>query len=129
MPVMLLFSILLLFRGHHEPGGGFVGGLMAAAAFCLNAIAYDVWKAQRAIHIDPRRLIGLGLLIALSSGLVSLFLGAPFMTGVWHTVALPLIGEVELGTPLLFDTGVYFVVLGVTTLIVFSLMQEDYRGT
>lgn len=122
LPLLLLFSIFLLLRGHNEPGGGFVGGLVAAAAFSLYALAYDVATARRAMLVGPRNLIGLGLLVAVSSGLLALTTRQPFMTGLWSIRELPVLGKV--GTPLLFDTGVYMVVLGVMLTIIFSLAEE-----
>jgi len=121
LPLLLIFSIFLLLRGHNEPGGGFVGGLVAAAAFALYMIATDVANVKRILRIEPRTLIGMGLLICLISGLISLFRGLPFMTGLWSKTALPVIGKV--GTPLLFDTGVYLVVLGITLTIILSLAE------
>ena len=65
MPLLLLFAMFLLWRGHNEPGGGFVGGLVAAAAFSLYAIAYGVERARRALLVEPMTLLGAGLLVAL----------------------------------------------------------------
>ena len=123
LPLMLLFSVFLLLRGHNEPGGGFVGGLVAAAAFSLYAFAFGVERARQALRVDSRTLIGVGLLIAVSSGLVALLTLQPFMTGVWGDNPLPVVGKV--GTPVLFDVGVYFVVIGVTLTIIFSLAESD----
>ena len=123
LPLLLLFSIFLLLRGHNEPGGGFVGGLVAAAAFALYAIAHGVTEARQTLRLLPRTLVGLGLLVAVGSGLVSLLLGQPFMTGLWDTRTVPVLGK--LGTPLLFDVGVYLVVIGITLLIIFTLAEEE----
>ncbi len=123
-PLLILFSIFLLLSGHNAPGGGFTGGLMAAAAFALYAIAYDVDTTKRALRVEPRVLIGAGLLTAAASGVISFVFGQPFMTGKWGYVPVPGLGKVEVGTPLLFDVGVYLVVLGITLLIVFSLAEE-----
>jgi multicomponent Na+:H+ antiporter subunit B len=122
-PLLLLISIFLLIRGHNEPGGGFVGGLLAAAAFALHAIAYDVPFARRALQIDPHLLIGGGLLCAMGSGVVGMTRGKPFLTSQWATVDWGVI-HLKVGTPFLFDVGVYAVVLGVTTTIVFTLREE-----
>lgn len=122
IPMLLMFSLFLLFRGHNEPGGGFVGGLVAAAAFALYGIAFNIQMARDALRIKPRYLIGIGLLIAVSSGIFSLLLGKPFMTGTWDDTELPGVGK--LGTPLFFDIGVYLVVIGVTSLIIFSLAES-----
>ena len=124
LPIMLLFSIFLVLRGHQEPGGGFVGGLVASAALILYAIAYDAGAARHLLRSDPRVLIGVGLLAALTSGLVSLLGGQPFMTGQWASFPLPGMGTVDLGTPLLFDIGVYLVVLGTNLTIMLSLAEQ-----
>lgn len=121
-PLMLLFSVFLLLRGHNEPGGGFVGGLVAATAFAMYATAYDVERARRALHVEPRTLIGVGLATAGGSGLVGLVAGAPFLTGLWVPRPLPVIGKI--GTPLVFDIGVYLVVLGVVLTMMFTLAED-----
>jgi multicomponent Na+:H+ antiporter subunit B len=123
LPLMLLFSVFLLLQGHNEPGGGFVGGLVAAAAFSLYAFAFRVERARQALRVDPRQLIGVGLLIAVSSAIISLLAGYPFMTGLWGKTPLPVLGK--LGTPFLFDVGVYIVVVGVTLTIIFSLAESE----
>ncbi len=123
-PLMLVFSIILLFRGHNNPGGGFIGGLLAACGFILHTIAFDVSSARKKLIIDPRTLIGIGLLISLISAFMSLFLGKPFMTGIWWEAKLPLLGKLHIGTPLFFDIGVYLVVVGVTLTIIFALSEE-----
>jgi len=123
LPLLLLFSFFLLLRGHNDPGGGFAGGLVAAAAFALYAIAHGVAAARRVLPATPQTLIGGGLLVAVSSGLLPVLLGQPFMTGLWDKRSVPVIGK--LGTPLLFDLGVYLVVIGITLLIIFSLAEEE----
>lgn len=124
LPLLLLFSLFIFWRGHNEPGGGFVGGLIAAAAFVLYAIAYDTGAARRILPVEPRVLIGLGLLLALVSGLIGMLSGQPFLTGQWSVLDLPGFGAVEISTPLLFDLGVYLAVLGVTLVIIFALAEE-----
>lgn len=124
MPLQLLFAVVLLWRGHNLPGGGFIGGLVAATAFALYALAFGVAAARRVLRVEPSSLIAGGLLVALASGAVALVAGRPFMTGVWREIVLPLLGSLPVGTPLLFDTGVFLVVWGVTLLIAFSLMEE-----
>ena len=123
-PLLILFSIFLLLKGHNEPGGGFTGGLVAAAAFALYAIAYDVPEARRMLMVDPHVLIGLGLLLAVGSAVVSLFMGQPFMTGQWMDLVVPGFGTFALGTPFFFDVGVYLDVVGVTLMIIFNLAEE-----
>ena len=124
MPVLLLFSLFLLLRGHNEPGGGFAGGLVAAAAFVLLSLANGVGDARRALWVDPRSLVGLGLLIMLLAGFVTPLLeGEPFLTSRWWTFDIGSY-DVSLGTPLLFDIGVYLVVFGSVLTLVFAMEEE-----
>ena len=121
--LLLMFSVFLLLRGHNEPGGGFVGGLVAAAAYALYFIANGIDAARAILRFEPLNIIATGLLVAIASTLPSLAAGEQFMTAVWIDTGVPLIGKV--GTPLLFDLGVYFLVLGITLTILFSLAEED----
>ncbi|HEX9252978.1 MAG TPA: Na+/H+ antiporter subunit B [Ignavibacteriaceae bacterium] len=122
-PLMLIFSFFLFLRGHNEPGGGFVGGLVAAAAYALYLIANGVEEAKKLLKAEPIKLIAIGLLLAIISAFISVIIGQDFMTGLWAKNEFPVIGKV--GTPLLFDLGVYFLVLGIVTKIIFSLAEED----
>ncbi|MBK8434480.1 MAG: Na+/H+ antiporter subunit B [Chloroflexi bacterium] len=124
LPLLLMFSLFVLFRGHNEPGGGFVGGLLAASAIALYAIGFGVEDARRLVRFAPQQFIGVGLLTAVSSTLVSpLFTGRPFMTALWNEqILIPAIGKI--GTPFFFDIGVYLTVLGVVLLIIFTLQEE-----
>ncbi len=124
LPLLLLFSIFLLLRGHNQPGGGFSGGLVGASAFVLYSFAFGAPETRQALGVDPRGLIGAGLLVALGSGLLAFFVGQPFMTGVWGQLDVPGLGELHLGTPLVFDAGVYLVVIGVTLSIILPLVEE-----
>jgi multicomponent Na+:H+ antiporter subunit A len=118
MPLLLLFSVFLLLRGHNEPGGGFVGGLVAAAAFALYAMAFGAASARRALLVTPLTLLGVGLLTALTSGVPAVLRGQPFMAAQW------VLDPVAVGTPALFDIGVFFVVLGVVLMMIFNLAEE-----
>lgn len=127
LPLMILFSIFLLLRGHDEPGGGFVAGLTAAAALSLHALAYDVPSTRKVLRIDPRTIIAWGVFFGAVSGLLALLswpaLGAPapYLAGQWLIFDAPAIGQVKLGSPLVFDIGVYLTVAGVTLMIVLEL--------
>lgn len=123
-PPLVVFSVYLLLRGHHFPGGGFVGGLFAGSAFTLYALAYDVESARRILRFDPRDITAIGLTVALLSGIPALFSGGSYLTGTWWKLPLPSGAVVDIGTPLIFDIGVYFVVLGVVLTLVFSLGEE-----
>ena len=124
LPILLLYSVFLLVAGHNGPGGGFAGGLVAASAFALHALVYDPRSARRALGADPQTLIGVGLLAALGSGMFGLLVGRPYLTGLWREVRLPGGGAVAIGTPLLFDVGVYLLVLGMALLMIFPLAEE-----
>jgi multicomponent Na+:H+ antiporter subunit B len=117
--LMLLFSVYLLLRGHNEPGGGFVGGLVAASALFLQAITNGVTATRRALRVEPRVIAVVGVAVAIVAGLAGAVVDAPFLTGVW---AFP--AGIPLGSPLLFDVGVYLVVVGAVTTLVFAL-EED----
>lgn len=118
MPLLLLYGVFLLLRGHNAPGGGFAGGLVVAAAYSLSAFAFGTGAARRALLLDPSRLIGVGLLLALGSGVVPVLFGRAFLTSLWPA---PGIG---LGSPLIFDTGVFCVVIGVVLTMTFMLGEE-----
>ena len=122
MPLLLLFAVFLLLRGHNQPGGGFVGGLVVASSFVLYSIAFGVDAGRRALLVRPATLLGVGPLVALTSGLPAVFTGQPFMTAQWTEVSL---GQtaVALGTPLVFDVGVFLAVIGVVLTIVFTLAE------
>ena len=124
-PPLLVFSVYLLLRGHHYPGGGFVGGLMAGAAFALYALAFEVAAARKLLRVDPRDITAVGLAVALISGIPALFSGRAFLTGEWWTIHLFGGAELEIGSPLIFDIGVYLVVLGVLLTLAFTLAEEE----
>jgi multicomponent Na+:H+ antiporter subunit B len=121
--LMILFSIFVCLRGHNEPGGGFIGGLIAASAFAVYGIAYGVSAVRKAIVVHPMALAGFGLFFGAITGLLSVFLEQPFFTGQWVFVDV-LGASVGLSTPMFFDIGVYFVVVGSITSIALAL-EED----
>ncbi|MDX9760049.1 MAG: Na+/H+ antiporter subunit B [Bacteroidota bacterium] len=124
-PLLLLVSLMLLLRGHNAPGGGFIAGLLAALAIVLYAMARGTARARRLLRITPRRVMAGGLLIALASGATALFREQPLLTGVWAQPRLPVIGVFPIGTPLLFDVGVFCVVLGFVLTMFFALVEAE----
>lgn len=108
------FSLILLLRGHNDPGGGFIAGLLAASAAIVLGMALGVGTVRRLLRVNPIAIAGVGVLLAAASGLVSAFAGAPYLTGLW----LPLH---VFGTPGLFDIGVYLTVFGTVTAIALAL--------
>lgn len=121
-PMMFALSLFMLLRGHNEPGGGFIGGLLAVSAFALYALAYDVSRARALLRFSPRLILSVGLLMALASGCISWLFGGPFMEGIWIDYNFP--GELKLGTVLIFDIGVFLVVIGSALMILFALAEE-----
>lgn len=124
LPLLLLFSIITLLRGHNEPGGGFVGGLLAAAAFALYSMSCGPDATRALLRIDMPTLLALGLLLAVVSSVPALVLGDPVFAGAWVTIHAPGLGELPIGTPLFFDVGVYLTVLAATLSMVLNLEEE-----
>ncbi len=113
-PVLLLLSVFLLLRGHNLPGGGFIAGLMAAAAFQLQILSRGRAYVQERIGAYLQPAIGAGLTLAASAGLAG-FLEHNVFKGIWFEIPLGPLGDLALGTPVIFDLGVFLVVVSVTT--------------
>lgn len=126
LPLQLLFSIFLLLRGHDEPGGGFIAGLVAAGAFVLYLFAHGVTSTRKIMRADPRDLLGLGLMLGALATLPALLIGEPFFTAQWLSFYV-FEAQIKLSTVLLFDTGVYLAVLGTILTIVVSLTEAESR--
>jgi multicomponent Na+:H+ antiporter subunit B len=123
-------AIYLLLRGHNYPGGGFIAGVATAVSIILLSFVSGVETLHRFFRFDPIRIATIGLLIAVIAGCLPLFIGLPYLTTFnykWYDV--PVIGELYLGTPLLFDVGVYMVVVGVVVKTVFILMTSTFNLT
>jgi multicomponent Na+:H+ antiporter subunit B len=123
--VIILFSIHLFFAGHYYPGGGFVGGLMTSGAIVLLLLAFDLKTIENILPIDYKHLIGIGMLFAVGTGTGALFFDAPFLTHAFDYVNFPLLGKTSLHTAVLFDTGVYLVVVGVTMTIIQTIGEDE----
>ncbi len=117
--LMLVFSVYLLLRGHHEPGGGFAAALVAGTAFALFAISDGPRQVRHAIRVSPLFIAASGLSIATLSGCLSLLAGQPFLTGLWWFPA----GNLAIGTPLIFDIGVFLAVLGAILSLLLALEE------
>ncbi|MFP4158068.1 MAG: Na+/H+ antiporter subunit B [Desulfobacterales bacterium] len=122
--IILVFSVYLLLRGHNSPGGGFSGALVAGTGFALYAMAEGPGSVRRAIRVEPRGLIVFGMFLAVCSGLPGLISGNSFFTGIWWTAAEFEGLEIVVGTPFIFDGGVYAIVLG-TILTLILALEED----
>jgi multicomponent K+:H+ antiporter subunit A len=122
------FAVYLFLRGHNEPGGGFVAGLVVTIAFLAQYMASGTRWVESRLKLRPPQWIGLGLLVALLTGLGSLPLGYPFLTTHTAHVYLPLLGEIHLPSAALFDLGVFLVVVGSTLLILTALAHQSLRA-
>lgn len=121
LPILLLFSIFILLRGHYHPGGGFVGGLIAAIAFVLHGFTHGTENTLKLMRYHPAVLIPAGLALATLSMFAPVLAGLPVMTGLWLDEPIPVIGMI--GSALFFDLGVYLVVIGVVLTILFTITQ------
>ncbi|MEO0821228.1 MAG: MnhB domain-containing protein [Pseudomonadota bacterium] len=123
--LMLVVSLYLLLRGHNEPGGGFIGGLIASAAFALLAISHGAETARRALRLDPVEILALGLAAALGAGLVAALAGEAPFTGLWLFLGADGGGKgLPISTVLVFDIGVWLVVLGSVSALVLALEEK-----
>lgn len=111
-PVIIMFALFMFFRGHDFPGGGFIGGLLASAGILLIYIAFGLKQGDHLYGFRFRLIASIGLLMAGAAGLVPKFVGLPFLTSMFYRIDIPLIGTFDLSTVLLFDFGVFLVVLG-----------------
>jgi multisubunit Na+/H+ antiporter MnhB subunit len=127
MPLILLLSVFVFFRGHNAPGGGFVGGLLAATAFALLEKAEGLAAARRALRFHPPSIAATGLGLALASGVWGGLEYGAFLKGVWPFVTVDEAGQkhgLPIGSIPLFDLGVYLVVLGTVSGILFALEEN-----
>jgi multicomponent Na+:H+ antiporter subunit B len=140
VPIILVVAISLFLQGHNHPGGGFIGGVLTVAAFTLVYVAYDldyleIGVLDRDVERNPtiyehrmvsayRRLFGFGLALIVASGLAAIVFGKPFLFQNFWYFHLPLFGEVEFATALVFDTGIFCVVVG-GLLLIFSVVGAE----
>lgn len=125
---MIAFSLFMLIRGHNEPGGGFIGGLIAATGMTLYAISFGIDEARRTLRLEPRVITVIGLAVAIVAGAMAAISSDAFLTGQWLFIGGD---ETSKGLPLssvlLFDIGVYLVVVGAVLTVVFALEDEVER--
>ena len=128
LPLACMVSVYLFMRGHNEPGGGFVAGLVMSVALLLQYIVSGTVWVEEHMPLRPRRWIGVGLLTALATGVGSWFLGYPFMTTHTAHLTLPLIGDIHIASALFFDIGVFTLVVGSTLLVLTALAHQSVRS-
>ncbi len=121
LPIALLVSAFLFLRGHNEPGGGFIAGLVTGVALILQYIAEGGHITRARLTWDKLGFIGAGVLIAVLTGMGSWLFGYPFLTSTYTYVTLPLVGKFELASAIFFDLGVYLAVVGTVLLILAGL--------
>lgn len=123
--MIMTFSIYVLFAGHNNPGGGFIGGLITASALVLLYIAFDLQTVQEVIPVDYKKLAATGVIVSVLTGVGSLVLDVPFLSQTFKYVELPFLGKTELTTAMIFDLGVYMCVVGTTMTIITSISEDD----
>jgi multicomponent K+:H+ antiporter subunit A len=126
-PVMIVLGAYLFFRGHDLPGGGFAAGVTVSIAFLLQYLAHDVRWVEARLTVLPIRWMGVGLLIAGATGLGAFLFGYPFLTMHAQYVDLPVIGKVPAATALVFDAGVFALVVGATVLMLVAIAHQSLR--
>ncbi|MGV8843570.1 MAG: monovalent cation/H+ antiporter subunit A [Pseudomonas sp.] len=128
LPMALLISVFIFLRGHNLPGGGFVAGLVTAVALILQYVASGVQWTQSRLPLNWHSMAGAGVLIAGCTGLGSWVFGKPFLTSTFGHFTIPLVGEIELASAMLFDLGVYLTVVGATLLILANLGELTQKN-
>jgi multicomponent K+:H+ antiporter subunit A len=128
LPIALVVSVYLFMRGHNQPGGGFVAGLVMSVAFILQYMVAGTQWVEAQMSLRPLRWMGTGLLFATATGLGAMVAGYPFLTThTWH-IDLPVLGDIHIASALFFDIGVYAVVVGSTLLILTAIAHQSVRG-
>ena len=127
-PVIGAAAVFLLLRGHDLPGGGFVAGITMAVAFILQYMARGTVWAEARLRILPVRWMGIGLLLAVGVGAGAWLFGRPFLTSSFFYVEVPLIGPVPLSSALVFDLGVFALVVGATVLMLIAIAHQCVRS-
>ncbi len=123
--LLIIFSVIMLLRGHNLPGGGFIGGLLAGLSIAFKGFAFTPAKAEKEMKVRPEYFMVFGLMLIFGSLWPGLLIEGTFMQGGWFTIPFPFTEGYKVGTPFLFDIGVYFIVIGVTVLFLFSLTDKD----
>jgi multicomponent K+:H+ antiporter subunit A len=121
LPLMLMVAVYIFLRGHNLPGGGFIAGLIAAVALIVQYLANGIDWTKKRLRFEKDILISFGLLIATVTGLVSMFIGYPFLTTTFTYLTWPVVGKFEVASAIAFDLGVFLVVVGATVLILVQL--------
>jgi multisubunit Na+/H+ antiporter MnhB subunit len=125
VPTLALFSVYLLVIGHDLPGGGFAGGLVAGMALLVMYLAFGERGVRRVVAIDPDRITGLGLALAVAAGLIGLVVEGSFLAASTVSFSAPWIGDIKISTLLVFDLGVYLLVIGLVATAIIHLGRDE----
>lgn len=124
VPTLALFSVFLLVIGHDVPGGGFAGGLIASLALLLVFLSFGARGLRRALPVEPDTIMGVGLAMAVTAGIIGAVFEGTFLTYTYVEWSAPLVGDVKISSLLLFDLGVYVLVIGLVATAVLRLGTE-----
>lgn len=122
--IILTFGVELFLAGHNNPGGGFIGGLVLSSALVLLFLVYDIETVKKGIPVDFKKVAAVGVLFAVGTGLGSVFFGVEFLTHTFETFNLPVFGDTELATVVLFEIGVALTVVGTVVTIISSIGED-----
>ncbi|MCM3612488.1 Na(+)/H(+) antiporter subunit B [Planococcus sp. MERTA32b] len=123
--IILMFAVHIFFAGHYTPGGGFVGGLLTASAIVLLMLAFGIQTVKKIVPVNYVVMTSVGLLLAIATAAASILFDVPFFTHAYDYFDLPLFGETSLHSAMLFDAGVYLVVVGVTMTIIQTIGEDE----
>ncbi|RLQ85164.1 Na(+)/H(+) antiporter subunit B [Planomicrobium sp. Y74] len=123
--IILMFAVHIFFAGHYTPGGGFVGGLLTASAIVLLMLAFGIQTVKKIIPVNYVVMTSVGLLLAIATAAASILFDVPFFTHAYDYFELPLFGKTSLHSAMLFDAGVYLVVVGVTMTIIQTIGEDE----
>ena len=122
--IILTFGVELFFAGHNSPGGGFIGGLVLSSALVLLFLVYDIETVQEGIPLDFKKVAAVGVVLAIGTGVGAVLFGTAFLTQTFGHFYLPLLGETELATVVLFEIGVALTVVGTVVTIIVSISED-----
>ena len=122
--IILTFGVELFFSGHYNPGGGFIGGLVLSSALVLLFLVHDIETVQKGIPVDFKKVAALGVILAIGTGVGAVLFGAAFLTQTFGIFNLPVFGETELATVVLFEVGVALTVVGTVVTIILSISED-----
>lgn len=122
--IILTFGVELFLSGHHEPGGGFIGGLVLSSAFVLLYLVHDLEWVQKGIPFDFKKIAAIGVFLAVGSGVVSVLFGGHFLEQATGVFNLPVFGETILSSVTIFEAGVALTVVGVVVTIILSISED-----